>query len=280
MQVFHEKEAARQWVTARTAKGQSVGLVPTMGALHAGHLSLVDRSRHACETTVTSIFVNPTQFGPHEDLDRYPRTLEADLEQLAQAGVDAVFTPEAGTIYPEGFSTFVAPPALACRWEGEQRPAHFRGVATIVAKLFHLLPATHAFFGQKDYQQARVLQRMVTDLDFAIEVVVCPIVREADGLAMSSRNRYLDAAARQRALALPAALTRAEEAFSQGERHVAALEQLMRLELESRVDALDYAVVVDAETLEPVAQVERTAVALIAADVAGTRLIDNRLFPV
>lgn len=275
MHLLKDKPTARQWVKEQTTAGRTVGLVPTMGALHAGHLSLVRHSIDRCDATVATIFVNPTQFAPHEDLDKYPRTLDADLEMLLRAGVDGVFVPEASAIYRPGFSTYVSPPDVGRRWEGESRPDHFRGVTTIVAKLFHLLPATHAFFGQKDFQQARVLQAMVEDLDFAIDVVVCPIVRENDGLALSSRNRYLNPSQRNRALALYRALKAARELASAGERRVASLEERMQRELRTAVDQTDYCVVVDAESLEPIDELEGPAVALIAARIGETRLIDN-----
>ncbi|MEX0825115.1 MAG: pantoate--beta-alanine ligase [Pirellulaceae bacterium] len=280
MHLLKDKQTARQWVEEQTSAGRAVGLVPTMGALHAGHLSLVEESLERCDSTVATIFVNPTQFAAHEDLNKYPRTLDADLEMLLGAGVDAVFVPEASTIYRPGFSTYVSPPDVGRRWEGEHRPDHFRGVTTIVAKLFHLLPTTHAFFGRKDYQQARVLQAMVDDLDFAIKIVVCPIVREADGLALSSRNRYLDPSQRSRALALYRALQAAQDLVGTGERRVTHVEACMQDELQSAVDQTDYSVVVDADSLEPIDELNGSAVALVAARVGETRLIDNvRLDP-
>ncbi len=172
----------------------TIGLVPTMGALHEGHLSLVRRSVAECDYTVATIFVNPTQFGPQEDFSRYPRTLEADLAALAAEGTDLVFVPSAEQIFPPGFSTFVEPPDVAKLWEGRCRPGHFRGVATVVLKLFHLVAADVAFFGQKDYQQSRVIQDMARDLDLRVHIEICPTIREQDGLAMSSRNRYLNPA--------------------------------------------------------------------------------------
>lgn len=276
MHLLKDKPSARQWVKERTWAGRTVGLVPTMGALHSGHISLVRASIERCDATVATIFVNPTQFAPHEDLDKYPRTLDADLERLLAAGADAVFVPDAATIYRPGFSTYVSPPDVGRRWEGAFRPDHFRGVTTIVAKLFHLLPATHAFFGQKDYQQVRVLHAMTEDLDFAIDIVTCPIVRENDGLARSSRNRYLDPSQRERALALSRALKAVEQLVLGGERSVARLETCMQRELEPSVDKIDYSVVVDAESLDPIDELDRPAVALIAAHVGETRLIDNQ----
>lgn len=257
---------------------RSVGLVPTMGALHAGHLSLVDAARAETEFTVATIFVNPTQFGPQEDLARYPRPLDADLRQLSERGVDLVFTPTNAEMYASGHSTFVDVGRVAIPWEGAFRPTHFRGVATIVLKLFHLIPATHAFFGQKDYQQTLVIRQMVADLNVPIEVRVCPTMREADGLAMSSRNSYLSADERRQATALWRALSTARRAVAAGERDVATIEFAMRGVLnEVGVTEIDYATVVDAQTLEAVPAVSGQTVALIAAHVGTTRLIDNEL---
>ena len=204
--------------------GKSVGLVPTMGALHQGHLSLVRRAKSDCDVAVATIFVNPTQFAPHEDFSRYPRTLESDLAALAAAKCDLVFVPSREEMYPPAASTFVEPPQVAQPLEGVFRPGHFRGVATVVLKLFNIIPADKAYFGQKDFQQALVIQRMVADLNVPVQVVVCPIIREPDGLAMSSRNRYLSPSERQQGLALSRALNlvqksqarRAERGSAQG----------------------------------------------------------------
>lgn len=269
------------WTMQHRVDQRSIGLVPTMGALHEGHLSLVQASQRHCDATVVSIFVNPTQFGQGEDLDRYPRTLQQDLELLAAEQVAAVFVPDSEEIYPAGFSTFVQPPAVANSLEGVHRPTHFRGVTTIVAKLFLIAPVTHAFFGRKDYQQWKVIETMARDLNFAIEIVACDIVRQADGLALSSRNRYLGTAARRRALLLNQALDRVVAAVGRGESQPRDLERLMAETLcpgsGAGVDAVDYATVVDAETLAPIERIERPAVALIAAWVDQTRLLDNRL---
>lgn len=277
MEVLNTKAAAHQWVMQHRCEKRSVGLVPTMGALHAGHLSLAQRSVQRCDVTVATIFVNPTQFAPHEDLDRYPRTLQDDLRLLREAGVDAVFVPAEGEMYAADFSTYVQPPDVARCLEGDRRPDHFRGVTTVVTKLFHILPCTHAFFGHKDYQQACVLQHMNRDLDFGIEIEVCPTVREPDGLALSSRNRYLSDSERVQALGLHRALMAAEGKYRAGERSTAALEQQMRSELKaSGVENIDYAVVVDSQTLQPAAEAGEAAIALIAAQVGTTRLIDNQ----
>lgn len=247
-----------------------------MGALHAGHLSLVRAASEQCDEVVVTIFVNPTQFGPAEDLDRYPRTLPQDLDLLSDFPVTAVFHPSAEVVYPPGFSTYVDPPAVARLWEGVHRPEHFRGVATVVLKLFQMLPADVAYFGQKDYQQVCVIEAMVRDLNLAIEVCRCPIVREHDGLAMSSRNRYLSAEDRQRAVGIHASLEAVRHEVAQGERRVARLQDLLSEQLRSReLSSLDYAVIVDAETLEPLEHLDRPAVVLVAAHVGSTRLIDN-----
>lgn len=262
--------------------GQTVGLVPTMGALHAGHLSLVRESLRHCDQTVVSIFVNPTQFGPTEDLSKYPRTLEADLDLLGSLDVQRpggiskpiVFCPSKTEMYPDGYSTSVNPPSIANLWEGQCRPGHFGGVATVVLKLFAAAPADVAFFGQKDYQQLRVIQTMVRDLNLGILLKGCPIVRESDGLAMSSRNRYLSPADRRRALSLSKALSDAKGSVNAGIENADAVCQKM-LETLKVVDAVDYAAVVAGDTMEPIQEITPNAVAIIAAHVGQTRLIDN-----
>lgn len=247
-----------------------------MGALHAGHLSLVERAKRDCDLAVATIFVNPTQFGPNEDFSKYPRTLERDLEQLDKAGCDYVFVPSSEQIYAPGHSTFIEPPSVASRWEGTIRPGHFRGVATVVLKLFMMAPAHVAFFGRKDYQQVAVIRAMVEDLNIPIRIEVCETIRESDGLAMSSRNRYLSPAERTRALGLWRALQRAQESVHQGERNVDTIESAMQqVLLEAPVDSIDYARIVDANTMEPLQQIEDVAVAIIAARLGSTRLIDN-----
>ncbi|MFO0941022.1 MAG: pantoate--beta-alanine ligase [Pirellulales bacterium] len=259
--------------------GAKIGLIPTMGALHEGHLTLAKRSKAECDYTVVTIFVNPTQFAPNEDFSRYPRTLEADLAGLRSLGVDAVFTPTQDDLYPKRFSTYIDPPAEAQPLEGVCRPGHFRGVATIVMKLFQILPATVAYFGQKDYQQLTIIRRMVEDLNVPIRIQGCPTVRESDGLAMSSRNRYLSAEQRQRALCLWRALSKAKELFESGERRVAEIEAHMSKELtEGGADSIEYARVVDADSLASYQEsIDTPSVALIAARVGQTRLIDNLL---
>ena len=260
--------------------GKTVGLAPTMGALHEGHLSLVRRAKRECDVAVATIFVNPTQFAPHEDFSRYPRTLDADLAALKAAHCDLVFVPSREEMYPPGASTLVEPPQVAQPLEGVCRPGHFRGVATVVLNLFQIIPADRAYFGQKDYQQALVIQRMVADLNVPLQVVVCPTVRELDGLAMSSRNRYLSPSERKQALALSRALNVVQDQFARGERDAAALKaQMLRVLEDAGIEQIDYATIADAETLAEVTRLSGPAAALIAAYVGSTRLIDNCLLP-
>jgi pantoate--beta-alanine ligase len=278
MEILSTPDQARRFTRALQSAGTRVGVVPTMGALHDGHLSLVKVSQRHCDATIATIFVNPTQFAPTEDLDRYPRTLDQDCRLLADAGATAVFVPSTETMYPPGFSTYVEPPEVARSLEGSFRPEHFRGVATVVLKLFQAIPGDCAVFGKKDYQQLKVIQAMVRDLDIGIEIVAGEIVREPDGLAMSSRNRYLDSRQRQRALRLSAALDDVQREIAAGQRDAAALQLRMRRTLVEGdgVDQIDYALIVSAETLVPLQTLDRPAVALIAARVGQTRLIDNR----
>ncbi|MCA9245784.1 MAG: pantoate--beta-alanine ligase [Planctomycetales bacterium] len=254
----------------------AIGLVPTMGALHEGHLQLVDASRRACETTVVTIFVNPTQFGPGEDLQRYPRDLDGDLAKLRARGVDMVFAPSLVDVYRPGHETFVEVGPVAAPMEGACRPGHFRGVATIVLKLFQLAPADKAFFGRKDYQQTLVIKQMVHDFDLRIGIEVCPIVREDDGLAMSSRNAYLDRDERQRALSLWRGLQLAEQMCAAGHRDAAELKAAVRRELEESGRAeVEYVEIVRDGTVSPVTLVDEPAVVCIAVRIGATRLIDN-----
>jgi pantoate--beta-alanine ligase len=280
MQVFLEPQAIQRHVLALKRQGRTVGLVPTMGALHEGHLSLVRRARAEADVVAATIFVNPTQFGPQEDFARYPRTLEADLAALSQAGCDLVLVPDAEAIYPPGFSTYVEPPAVAGPWEGACRPGHFRGVATVVLKLFHLIPAEVACFGEKDYQQLRVVQQMVADLNVPIRIVPCPTVRERDGLAMSSRNRYLAPHERQQALALWRALQAAREEVARGQRDASAVRRRMHAVLaEAGITRIDYATLVDPQTLQEVHALTGPTRAILAVHVGSTRLIDNDAVP-
>jgi pantoate--beta-alanine ligase len=269
--------AIRAAVLAERAADRTVGFVPTMGALHAGHLTLVDRAAAECDEVCVSIFVNPTQFGPGEDFDRYPRTLAADLAALAGRGVRWVFAPPVEAVYPPGHATRVEVDGPACGFEGEIRPGHFAGVATVVCRLFHLVPADAAYFGAKDWQQTLVVKRMVADLGLPIRIVVCPTVREPDGLALSSRNRYLTATDRGRAVALSESLARAAALWAAGD-SPAVVAAAIAAHLKTRGVAVDYAAVVDAESLEPV-RAGRPAVALVAGRLGATRLIDNQLLP-
>ncbi|TET52349.1 MAG: pantoate--beta-alanine ligase [Anaerolineales bacterium] len=261
---------------ARAELADPVGLVPTMGYLHAGHLSLVRRARAECAGVAVSIFVNPTQFAPTDDLDAYPRDLPRDLGLLEAEGVDLVWTPTPEVMYPPGFQTWVSVEELTRPLEAAQRPGHFRGVTTVVAKLFNGILPQKAYFGQKDAQQAAVVGRMAIDLNFPLEIVVCPTVREADGLAMSSRNTYLDADERQAATVLFRALTAAEQAFSAGERDAGRLRRIVSDAIgQEPLAGLQYVSIADYATLEELETVKDRALLSLAAHVGTTRLIDN-----
>jgi len=276
MKVFSTSAEIYSHVLRERLEGKRVGLVPTMGALHEGHVSLVRQAKSNCDCAVATIFVNPTQFGPKEDLSKYPRTLDEDLEKLDQAGCDYVFTPTESQMYGVGHSTYVEPPQVSSRWEGEIRPGHFRGVCTIVLKLFQMIPADIAYFGRKDYQQLAVIRAMVRDLNIPVCIEACQTIREPDGLAMSSRNRYLSEEQRHRALGLIRALRIAERLVERGERDVQAVERAMRQELlAAPVDSIDYAAIVDPVTLEPISEIQSSVVGIIAARLGSTRLIDN-----
>ena len=266
----------RRAVAGWHAAGERVALVPTMGALHAGHLRLVDEARRRAGAVVMTIYVNPLQFGPKEDLSRYPHDLPRD-RALAQArGVDALFAPTDAVMYPAGSEIRVIPGPTADRWEGAARPGHFAGVLTVVAKLFHLVEPDVAMFGRKDIQQAVLVRQMVRDLDWPLEIVVVPTVRESDGLALSSRNAYLDPAERRQAVALSAALGAAHEAFAAGERNAAALVALMRRRLDAeRALRVEYLAVAEPRALAPVETVDADTVVALAARLGRTRLIDN-----
>lgn len=257
-------------------QGQRIGFVPTMGALHEGHLSLVRAAKARSDVVVVSIFVNPTQFGPNEDLSRYPRPFERDRTLLEKEGVDFLFAPTVEEMYPAGAITYVTVEGLSDKLCGKSRPGHFRGVTTVVAKLFHIVDPDRAFFGQKDAAQAAIVRRMVRDLRMPVEIVVCPIVRDNDGLAMSSRNAYLDPQQRRQALVLSRILARVREVFEQGERRSERLidvgKQLLAPEPSVR---LDYLEIVDPESLEPLEITRQPALVAVAAYVGTTRLIDN-----
>jgi pantoate--beta-alanine ligase len=266
----------REWTRSHREAGRTIGLVPTMGYLHEGHLRLVDEARRRADAVILSIFVNPLQFGPTEDLARYPRDLPRDRAMAAARGVDALFVPTAETMYPAGSEVRVVPGPTAERWEGAARPGHFTGVLTVVAKLFHLVEPDLACFGRKDIQQLTLIKRMVRDLDWRIAIVDVPTVREPDGLALSSRNAYLQGADRQSALMLSRALGVAHQAFCQGERKAVALEQRMRTELEENPGvAVEYIAIVEPTSLIPVTAMDGRTIVAIAARVGGTRLIDN-----
>ncbi len=271
----------RRVVRAARRRGLSIGCVPTMGALHQGHVSLIEAARKECGFVVGTIFVNPTQFGANEDFSMYPRTLESDLEMCREAGADLVFTPPVSAMYGESAQTIVRVTELSTVLEGAHRPGHFDGVTTIVTKLFNVTEPDRAYFGQKDFQQQLIIRQMVTDLDQALEVVTCPIIREPDGLAMSSRNRYLSIDERQRASQLFQALKLAERRADDAQMMPADIARAMQAHLNS-VGGIDvqYAVIADSATLQPLAKRPDSAVpavALIAAKVGSTRLIDNQI---
>ncbi len=253
-----------------------LGLVPTMGYLHAGHLALVRRARAECASVGVSIFVNPAQFGPNEDLARYPRDLERDLGMLKDAGVDVVWAPEAIEVYPDGYQTYINVENVALPLEGAVRPGHFRGVATVVAKLFNAFTPDRAYFGQKDAQQAAVITRMARDLNFPLEVVICPTIRESDGLAMSSRNTYLQPEERRAAIVLYGALSAARNAYENCERSADALRAAMRDTLATEPRAqIEYVSAADPDTLKELDRVDRDALLSMAVRIGKTRLIDN-----
>jgi pantoate--beta-alanine ligase len=262
--------------TTRLSLEGKVGLVPTMGYLHEGHLSLVRQAKAENQHVIVTIFVNPTQFGPSEDLSKYPRDLERDLNLLRPLGVDVVWTPTAEIMYPPGYQTWVEVEALTKGLEGAMRPGHFKGVTTIVAKLFNATQPTKAYFGQKDAQQAAVIRRMVLDLNFPLEVVVCPTMREADGLAMSSRNKYLNEAERKAAPVLFRALSAAKEAYEAGERQVLALrEKMMSVLTAEPLAQVQYVAFTDFDTLEEVELIQGKLLISMAVFFGKTRLIDN-----
>jgi pantoate--beta-alanine ligase len=269
----------RTFARAARGAGKTVGFVPTMGALHEGHLSLVRRAKAENALAVASIFVNPLQFGPNEDFARYPREPALDRALLARAGCDAVLHVAEAAMYPPGYRTYVVQDDLTAKLEGAARPGHFRGVLTVVLKLFHIVEPDRAYFGQKDFQQTVVLARMVRDLDLRLAMVVCPTVREADGLALSSRNRYLAPEERRQATALSRGLFAAERLFRAGERRADALRAAIEAPIrEAPLGEIDYVAIVDPETLDPITHVEVGACAVLAVRFGRTRLIDNLRF--
>jgi pantoate--beta-alanine ligase len=263
---------------ARKARGENhiVGLVPTMGAVHAGHLSLIERAKRDCSPVIASIFVNPKQFGPNEDFANYPRTFESDREKLEQAEVSSLFAPELAEIYPNGFSTYVNVEGLSERLEGRSRPGHFRGVTTVVMKLLQIVQPNFAYFGRKDAQQARIIAQMAKDLNLDSEIIVCPLVREPDGLALSSRNVYLNADERKAATVLYRALGVGKNELAAGVRDALHLRDVLHRVLGTEKFAtVDYAEIVDADSFQPIVRVSRACYVLLAVFIGKTRLIDN-----
>jgi pantoate--beta-alanine ligase len=281
MQLFETSVSLRQYLTAQRVAGRRIGFVPTMGYLHDGHLSLVRTAQQECDVVVLSIFVNPRQFGPHEDFTTYPRNLDRDLHLAREAGVDAVFTPSVADIYPPGFNTEVIVHELTEPLCGASRPGHFTGVTTVVAKLFNIVAPDRAYFGQKDYQQAVIIQQMVADLHMPLAVVICPIVRETDGLAMSSRNAYLSTEERQAALVLWHALQLATEQLAHGEHHGGRLAGVLREYIATEPCArIDYVAVCHPHTLHEVEELSGPVLVALAVYIGQTRLIDNALLTV
>lgn len=275
--VTNSDQLDEQLALLRAGQGR-LGLVPTMGALHDGHLSLVRRSLEECQATVVTIFVNPAQFNNDKDREDYPQDLDRDLGLLAQAGVDLIFAPPQSDIYPDGFADWVEPPRVADRWEGEQRPGHFRGVCTVVRKLFQLIPADIAYFGEKDYQQSIVIKHLIDQMAIPIELMICPIVREQDGLAMSTRNAYLSSSDRQQASAIWECLRAAGAMVLEGESSSPVIIKQLTEELQAACfTQVDYVAIVDPQTLDPQERIEGPVRLLVAARLGTTRLIDNCL---
>lgn len=278
MKIIKSIRQMQAWADGQRRRGKTIGFVPTMGALHEGHRSLMRAARRQSDQVVVSIFVNPTQFGPNEDYARYPREPTADADLCRREKVDILFMPTAGVVYPEGHDTKIVVGRIGEVLEGAVRPGHFSGVATVVAKLFQIVKPEIAFFGQKDYQQTVVIRRLVRDLNFPVKIVACPTLREPDGLAMSSRNRYLSAEERRAALILFKALQRGKELVQQRERDATTVrDEMIRLMRQEPLAKIDYAAVVHPETLEEVIEIQRPVVLLLAVWIGKTRLIDNLL---
>jgi len=276
VEVIHTVEWMKQVSRQARAEGRLTGFVPTMGALHAGHVSLIEVARRDANPVIASIFVNPKQFGPSEDYRKYPRDLKGDRQKMEEAGVDFLFAPSVEEIYPAGFRTSVNVEGLSDRLEGKIRPGHFRGVATVVLKLLEVVAPRFAYFGRKDAQQARIIRQMASDLALDSEIVVCPIVRESDGIALSSRNQYLSPAERNAATVLYRALSRARHAIQEGERDSMRIIAAMKQELAGEpLASVDYVEIVDADLFEPIIRLTRTSLVLLAARFGATRLIDN-----
>lgn len=276
MHIYRTIADIRKYVRQARANGHTIGFVPTMGYLHEGHLELMRRAKERCQTVIISIFVNPAQFGPNEDLDRYPRDLERDVSLSEQVGVDALFFPDVEEMYPRGFSTYVDVERLTENLCGRSRPGHFRGVATVVTKLFNIVKPDWAFFGQKDGQQALVIKRMAADLNMDLDIVIVPTVREADGLAMSSRNVYLEPEQRRAALVLSRSLCKARDALAAGERNAQAIRQLVVDIINSEpLASIDYVEIYSHPDLETLDTVNGPALLALAVKIGKTRLIDN-----
>jgi pantoate--beta-alanine ligase len=276
VELIHTVEWMKQVSRQARAEGRLTGFVPTMGALHAGHLSLIEAARHDASPVIASIFVNPKQFGPSEDYKKYPRDFEGDRQKMEDAGVDFLFAPSVEEIYPAGFRTSVNVEGLSDRLEGKIRPGHFRGVATVVLKLLEIVAPRFAYFGRKDAQQARIIRQMMSDLALDSEIVVCPIVRESDGLALSSRNQYLSPAERKAATVLYRALSRARRTIEEGERDTIRTIAAMRQELTGEpLASVDYVEIVDADSFDPTMRLTRSCLVLLAVRFGATRLIDN-----
>ncbi|HEY6388791.1 MAG TPA: pantoate--beta-alanine ligase [Candidatus Acidoferrum sp.] len=278
MEIIRTIAWMKEYAREARAEGRVIGLVPTMGALHEGHTALVKRARQECSQVIASVFVNPKQFGPKEDYQKYPRDLEKDAEKLSAVRVDALFAPEAADVYPDGFRTYVNVEGISERLEGRSRPGHFRGVSTVVLKLFEIVQPHFAYFGRKDAQQVRIISEMARDLNLDAEIVVCPVVREADGLALSSRNAYLRAEERKAATVLYRALVAARNELSAGLRDALQLQTVMLRVIEAEPLAdVDYAEIVSADRFETVVRVARPSYAVLAVFIGKTRLIDNLL---
>lgn len=278
MRIIQDPAEMQRIVESSRHAGKSIGLVPTMGALHEGHLSLIRKCRADNDLVIMTLFVNPAQFNRKDDLNRYPRDLDRDARLARTAGVDLIFAPTVEGMYPQGFLTCVVPERLAEPWEGSSRPGHFRGVATVCAKLFNICRPHRAYFGQKDYQQSLVIRRLVADLNFGFDIIVLPTVREADGLALSSRNALLSPEERRQATVLSQALLQAQAAVRAGERDASTLREAIQERIRGAPPAVvDYVGVCDADTLEPITEITGKAVAIVAASFGATRLIDNAL---
>ncbi|WP_093798063.1 pantoate--beta-alanine ligase [Sporomusa acidovorans] len=278
MRLIETIQEMRAFVTAARAAGKTIALVPTMGALHDGHLSLMRQAKAQCDIVIASVFVNPTQFGPNEDLQCYPRDLAGDSEKASRVGVDVIFHPTVAEMYPNGYASFVSVEKITDKLCGLSRPGHFRGVATVVSKLFNIVQPDKAFFGQKDAQQVLVIQQMIRDLDFNVQLEMVPIVREEDGLAMSSRNRYLSAQERSAALVLSQSLSLAQQLVREGERDIAKIRTaVVKRIAEQPLANIDYVEIYNYPELEPVSTLSTQALVALAVRFGSTRLIDNAI---